>query len=169
LPAPADPRAPDRGVDPPGRGRRRRRLRRGLAHPRVAPELGTDGRLHAVPRPARQLPDVTGRGRRRTGDRPARRPRGRRGARVERVSPERGRGAPAALLAIMALPLAYNVRNLLVRRWTSAFTIGGVALVVAAAMLLAALVGGLQQMLVSTGEPENLIVLRKGSTSDGSS
>jgi len=69
----------------------------------------------------------------------------------------------------MALPLAYNVRNLLVRRWTSAFTIGGVALVVAATMLLAALVGGLQQMLVSTGEPDNLIVLRKGSTSDGSS
>jgi putative ABC transport system permease protein len=69
----------------------------------------------------------------------------------------------------MALPLAYNVRNLLVRRWTSAFTTGGVALVVAAVMLLAALVGGLQQMLVSTGESDNLIVLRKGSTSDGSS
>jgi len=69
----------------------------------------------------------------------------------------------------MAIPLAYNVRSLLVRRWTSLFTLGGIALVVAATMLLAALVGGLQQMLVSTGEPDNLIVLRKGATSDGSS
>jgi putative ABC transport system permease protein len=69
----------------------------------------------------------------------------------------------------MALPLSYNVRNLIVRRWTTAFTMSGVALVVAATMLLAALVGGLQRMLVSTGEPDNLIVLRKGSTSDGSS
>src|SRR3989442_10426365 len=69
----------------------------------------------------------------------------------------------------MPVPLAYNVRNIAVRRWTTAFTVGGVALVVAATMLLAALVGGLQQMLVSTGEPDNLIVLRKGATSDGSS
>ncbi len=69
----------------------------------------------------------------------------------------------------MALPLTYNVRNLLVRRWTTAFTMAGVALVVAATMLLAALVGGLQRMLVATGEPDNLIVMRKGSTSDGSS
>jgi putative ABC transport system permease protein len=69
----------------------------------------------------------------------------------------------------MAVPLAYNVRNLLVRRWTTVFTMGGIALVVAATMLLAALIGGLQQMLASTGEPDNLVVLRKGATSDGSS
>jgi putative ABC transport system permease protein len=69
----------------------------------------------------------------------------------------------------MAVPLSYNIRNLLVRRWTSAFTAGGIALVVAATMLLAALVGGLQQILVSAGEPDNLVVLRKGATSDGSS
>ncbi len=69
----------------------------------------------------------------------------------------------------MAVPLAYNVRNLVVRRWTTAFTMGGIALVVAATMLLAALVGGLQRMLISTGEPDNLVVLRKGATSDGSS
>ena len=69
----------------------------------------------------------------------------------------------------MPIPLAYNVRNLVVRRWTTLFTLGGVALVVAATMLLAALVGGLQQMLVATGEADNLVVLRKGATSDGSS
>ena len=69
----------------------------------------------------------------------------------------------------MPIPLAYNLRNIAVRRWTTAFTMGGVAMVVAATMLLAALVGGLQQMLASTGEPDNLIVLRKGATSDGAS
>ena len=49
----------------------------------------------------------------------------------------------------MPIPLSYNVRNLLVRRWTTAFTAGGIALVVAATMLLSALVGGLKQMLVA--------------------
>ncbi|HJW67788.1 MAG TPA: ABC transporter permease [Candidatus Binatia bacterium] len=69
----------------------------------------------------------------------------------------------------MAVPLSYNVRNLLVRRWTSAFTAGGIALVVAATMLLAALVSGLKQMLVSAGEADNVVVMRKGATNDGSS
>lgn len=69
----------------------------------------------------------------------------------------------------MPIPLAYNVRNLLVRRWTSAFSAGGIALVVAATLLLGALVGGLQRMLVATGEPDNLVVLRKGATNDGTS
>jgi ABC-type lipoprotein release transport system permease subunit len=69
----------------------------------------------------------------------------------------------------MPIPLAYNVRNLFVRRWTTVFTTGGIALVVAATMLLAALVGGLQRMLADTGDPDNLVVLRKGATSDGSS
>ncbi|MFN8543724.1 MAG: ABC transporter permease [Candidatus Binatia bacterium] len=69
----------------------------------------------------------------------------------------------------MAIPLQYPVRNLFVRRWTSAFTAGGIALVVAVTILLAALVGGLKHMLVATGEPDNLIVMRKGSTNDGSS
>src|SRR5262245_25363695 len=69
----------------------------------------------------------------------------------------------------MHVPLAYNVRNLVARRWTTLFTAGGIALVVTATMLLAALVGGLQRMLVTTGDPDNLVVLRKGATSDGSS
>jgi len=69
----------------------------------------------------------------------------------------------------VAVPLSYNVRNLLVRRWTSAFTAGGIALVVAATMLLSALVSGLKQMLVSAGESDNVVVMRKGATNDGSS
>jgi putative ABC transport system permease protein len=69
----------------------------------------------------------------------------------------------------MAIPLSYNVRSLLLRRWTNAFSAGGIALVVAATMLLAALVGGLQTILTSAGEPDNLVVMRKGATNDGSS
>jgi len=67
----------------------------------------------------------------------------------------------------MAIPLAYPVRSLLVRKWTSVFTAGGVALVVTATVLLLTLVGGLQRMLASSGEPNNVVVLRKGSTNDG--
>jgi ABC-type lipoprotein release transport system permease subunit len=69
----------------------------------------------------------------------------------------------------LIVPLAYNTRSLLVRRWTSAFTAGGIALVVAVTLLLSGLVGGLRQMLVGTGDPGNLVVLRKGATNDGSS
>ncbi len=69
----------------------------------------------------------------------------------------------------MIVPLAYNARSLLVRRWTSVFTAGGIGLVVAVTLLLAGLVGGLRQMLVGTGRPDNLVVLRKGATNDGSS
>lgn len=69
----------------------------------------------------------------------------------------------------MALPLRYSVRNLAIRKWTSFFTAGGIGLVVAVTVLLAGLVEGLQHMLVTTGERENLIVLRRGSTSEGSS
>ncbi|MGH7339404.1 MAG: ABC transporter permease, partial [Candidatus Rokuibacteriota bacterium] len=67
----------------------------------------------------------------------------------------------------MAIPLAYPVRSLLVRKWTSIFTAGGVALVVTATVLLLALVGGLRRMLASSGQPNNVVVLRKGSTNDG--
>jgi ABC-type lipoprotein release transport system permease subunit len=67
----------------------------------------------------------------------------------------------------MAIPLAYPVRSLLVRKWTSAFTAGGVALVVTSTLLLLSLVGGLRRMLASSGDPSNVVVLRKGSTNDG--
>jgi len=69
----------------------------------------------------------------------------------------------------MIVPLSYNTRSLLVRRWTSLFTAGGIGLVVAVTLLLSGLVGGLRQMLVGTGDPDNLVVMRKGATNDGSS
>ncbi len=69
----------------------------------------------------------------------------------------------------MALPLGYPLRNLTHRRARTAITVGVVALVVVATTLLLGLVSSLRRTLASTGDPRNLIVLRKGSNNDGSS
>ena len=69
----------------------------------------------------------------------------------------------------MALPLGYPLRNLTHRRTRTAITVGVVALVVVATTLLLSLVSSLRRTLASTGDPRNLIVLRKGSNNDGSS
>jgi putative ABC transport system permease protein len=66
----------------------------------------------------------------------------------------------------MALPLKYNLRNLMVRKMTTLATAGGIALVVLVTILLLSLVSGLRQMLVSAGSPNKLIAMRKGATSD---
>jgi len=67
------------------------------------------------------------------------------------------------------LPLRYPLANLAARRTRTALTVGVVALVVVATTLFSGLVSSLKETLVSTGHPRNLIVLRKGSTNDGSS
>lgn len=69
----------------------------------------------------------------------------------------------------MSLPLGYPLRNLTHRRARTAITVGVVALVVLATTLLLGLVSSLRRTLASTGDPRNLIVLRKGSNNDGSS
>src|SRR5215510_4225271 len=69
----------------------------------------------------------------------------------------------------MAIPLKYNLRNLLVRKMTTLATAGGIALVVVVTILLLSLIAGLKRMLVASGSPNNLVVMRKGSTNDGSS
>lgn len=69
----------------------------------------------------------------------------------------------------MSLPLKYNLRNLTVRKLTTLATAGGIALVVVVTILLLSLVVGLQKMLAATGSEQNLVVVRKGATNDGSS
>jgi len=69
----------------------------------------------------------------------------------------------------MALPLRYSVGNLLARRTRTLLTLGVVAVVVLATTLLLSLVSSLRRTLVTTGDPHNLIVMRKGATNDGSS
>lgn len=69
----------------------------------------------------------------------------------------------------MFLPLRYPLANLAARRARTLLTVGVVALVVVATTLFAGLVSSLKRTLVTTGHPRNLVVLRKGSTNDGSS
>jgi putative ABC transport system permease protein len=66
----------------------------------------------------------------------------------------------------MAVPLSYSIRNLGKRRLTTILTVAGMALVVfvfAAVLMMAA---GLQKTLVETGSDNNVVVVRKGSTSE---
>lgn len=69
----------------------------------------------------------------------------------------------------MALPLAYNLRNLRVRWRLTIATVLGIALVVAVFVMVMALARGLKQTLVSTGDARNLLVIRRGSTAESSS
>lgn len=66
----------------------------------------------------------------------------------------------------LQIPLSYSARNLWVRRVTTLLTALGMALVVfvfATALMLDA---GLRKTLVSTGEPDNVVLTRKGSTTE---
>jgi cell division protein FtsX len=67
------------------------------------------------------------------------------------------------------LPLSYSVRNVVERPTRSVMTAGVIALVVIACTLFLSLISSLKNTLVSTGNPLNLVVLRKGSDNDGSS
>jgi putative ABC transport system permease protein len=63
----------------------------------------------------------------------------------------------------------YGLRNLLARRARTGLTVGVIALVVIATTLLWSLVASLQRTLVSSGSEQNLVVMRKGASNDGSS
>lgn len=69
----------------------------------------------------------------------------------------------------MNLPLRYNIRNLFVRWRATIATIVGIALVVSVYVLLQALAVGLEKSSRNTGEPLNVMILRKGSTAESSS
>jgi putative ABC transport system permease protein len=69
----------------------------------------------------------------------------------------------------MALPISYPLRNLAARPGRTLLTGGVVALVVVACTLFLGLISSLKRTLVASGDPMNLVVLRKGSTNDGAS
>jgi putative ABC transport system permease protein len=69
----------------------------------------------------------------------------------------------------MALPIRYNVRNVFVRWRATLATIIGVALVVAVYILVQSLAVGLEKSGRNTGDPRNLMIVRKGSTAESSS
>jgi putative ABC transport system permease protein len=66
----------------------------------------------------------------------------------------------------MAVPIAYNLRNLVVRKTTTLMTALGIALTVAVLLAILALVNGLHQAFASTGNPLQVLVFRKGSDSE---
>ncbi len=66
----------------------------------------------------------------------------------------------------MAIPIAYNLRNLVVRKTTTLMTALGIGLTVAVLLAILALVNGLRDAFASTGNPLQVLVLRKGATSE---
>jgi putative ABC transport system permease protein len=66
----------------------------------------------------------------------------------------------------MAVPVAYNIRNLIVRKTTTIMTALGIALTVAVLLAVMATATGLSIALQSTGDPLNILVLRRGSTAE---
>ena len=66
----------------------------------------------------------------------------------------------------MAVPLSYSARNLWKRRMTTILTVSGMALVVFVFAAVLMMAEGLQKTLVETGAYDNVVVFRKGSTSE---
>jgi putative ABC transport system permease protein len=66
----------------------------------------------------------------------------------------------------MAIPFQYNIRSIMVR-WTSTLVaVVSIAGVVAVFIAVLALAHGFEKTLVSSGSPENVIILRGGATSE---
>ncbi len=66
----------------------------------------------------------------------------------------------------MAIPVGYIARNLLARRLTTVLTAGGMALVVYVFATVLMLAAGLEKTLVSTGQEDNVVVIRRGSQTE---
>jgi putative ABC transport system permease protein len=66
----------------------------------------------------------------------------------------------------MAIPVNYNIRNLKLRKGLTVMTSLGIALTVTTAIFLMALIGGLNRAFVTSGDPVNVLVLRKGAQAE---
>src|SRR5262245_66141562 len=69
-------------------------------------------------------------------------------------------------IATMAIPIIYNLRNLAVRKTTTLMTALGIALTVAVLVADVALIRGLRSVFERSGDPQSVLVLRKGSRSE---
>ena len=67
------------------------------------------------------------------------------------------------------IPVRYNLRSIIVRRVGTLMTVLGVGMTVAVFVSILAMVHGLQNTFVGTGDPLNLIVIRQGSQSETNS
>jgi len=66
----------------------------------------------------------------------------------------------------VGIPISYSFRNLWTRRLTTVLTASGMALVVFVFSAILMLAEGLRKTLVETGSYDNVVVVRKGSTSE---
>src|SRR3979409_1686094 len=66
----------------------------------------------------------------------------------------------------MAIPISYDIRNLRLRIGLTAMTALGIALTVWTVVFIMALLAGLDRAFGTTGDARNVLVLRKGSTSE---
>jgi putative ABC transport system permease protein len=66
----------------------------------------------------------------------------------------------------MALPIKYNLRNLVVRKGSTLATAFTIGLTVAVFLMVMALARGIDMTLSTSGEPLNLLVVREGSTAE---
>jgi len=66
----------------------------------------------------------------------------------------------------MAIPISYNIRNMILRKGLTVMTALGIGLTVTTAVFLMMLLTGLKKAFVTSGDPLNVLVVRKGSTSE---
>src|SRR6202142_1280741 len=66
----------------------------------------------------------------------------------------------------MAIPISYNIRNLKLRKGLTIMTALGIALTVTTAVFLMALLAGLKKAFMASGDPVNVLVMRKGSQAE---
>jgi len=69
----------------------------------------------------------------------------------------------------MAIPIKYNIGNLMSRKVSAVMTVLGIGIVIAVMVAMMALYNGVQQALVSSGSKENLMVLREGAQTEATS
>ena len=66
----------------------------------------------------------------------------------------------------MAIPISYNIRNLIVRKTTTLMTAAGIAITVAVLLTVLGLVAGLTTAFKTSGDPLHVLVLRKGGNAE---
>src|SRR5215467_312319 len=70
------------------------------------------------------------------------------------------------MLLHAGVPLSYNIRNMILRKRLTIMTALGIALTVMTTVFLMMLLAGMKKAFVSSGDPLNVLVMRKGSTSE---
>lgn len=77
--------------------------------------------------------------------------------------------ATVYLVITSPIPLQYNIRNIFVRWRSTIATVLGIALVVAVYMIMQTMGAGIEKSSQNTGDPRNIMLVRKGSTAESSS